>query len=338
MSSPPPSTPPSSHHRRAPKSRLKTLAHLSGERRMPSEYEIATSQLLYYTRRGFEVNTPLREWYAKHQAGSPLTAKDWERFVDPRETTYTKYTARAHIKETYLDGIFASIEQSDYDAALSPEWRTVLARLLSTLRFPLHGLQMMSAYVGQMAPSGRITIAAMFQTADELRRIQRIAYRLGQLRLVHSELGSDGREIWQRDPAWQPLREAIERGLVTYDWGEALILLNLCLKPVIDDLFMVQLPQLAKEHGDYALGQIFSCLAEDCQWHEAWTLALLGMAIEDREMNRNVISDWVQKWARFAFRAAEGFDFLSAPRSAAERASGCVGALLSKIGVEAPRP
>jgi len=303
---------------------------------MPTEYEIATSRLLYYTRGGFEVNTPLAAWYAKHQAGSALVAKDWERFVDPRETTYTKYTSLAERDETYLDGIFASIEESGYDRALAPEWRAVLSRVLPTLRFPLHGLQMMSAYVGQMAPSGRITVAAMFQTADELRRVQRIAYRMAQLRLVQPDFGNDSRQVWQSDPAWQPLREVIERGLVAYDWGEALVMLNLCLKPLVDELFMVQLSKAAKDHGDYSLGQLFSCLDETCKWHRAWTVALLTIAIEDHESNRATISGWVHKWSGLAFRAVEEFGFLF-PSGAVARASDSFEEVLAKIGVEVPR-
>ena len=40
---------------------------------------------------------------------------------------------------------------------------------------------MRAAYVAQMAPSSRITNCASFQTGDEMRRVQRIAYRTVQL-------------------------------------------------------------------------------------------------------------------------------------------------------------
>jgi toluene monooxygenase system protein E len=29
--------------------------------------------------------------------------------------------------------------------------------------------------------------------------------------------------FWEQDPRWQPLRQFVERLLVTYDWGEALL-------------------------------------------------------------------------------------------------------------------
>ncbi len=83
---------------------MKTYSHLAEGRRLPSDYELATSRLLYYTRNGFEVALPLEEWYAKYQKGSPLQCTDWERFADPRETTYTTYTAQAHEKKSLSMG------------------------------------------------------------------------------------------------------------------------------------------------------------------------------------------------------------------------------------------
>ena len=168
---------------------------------MPSDYELVTSELLYYPRWGFEVITPLSGWYEEHQRQSALQAPNWDAFIDPRETTYAKYTALARSREIYVDGILQSIEDSGYDASLDAQWRVTLSRVLAAMRYPLHGFQMISAYIGQMAPSGRITVAAAFQTGDEVRRIQRIAYRMTQLSLLEPVSSEDGRQIWQRDEA-----------------------------------------------------------------------------------------------------------------------------------------
>ncbi len=321
-----------------PPSRLKTYSRFSGERRMPSEYELVTTDLLYYTGRGFEVSTPLSEWYAKHQKGSPLSANDWELFVDPRETTYAKYTELQQAREAFVDGILQSIEDTGYDAALSPEWRKTLGAALAPLRFPVHGFQMIAAYVGQMAPSGRIAVAAAFQTADELRRVQRIAYRMAQLRMIDPSFGEGAREAWQKGAAWQPLRETVERCLTTYDWGEALVALNVCIKPVIDELFMVLLPRAAKRRDDFLLGQIFASLDEDCRWHREWTIALLQTALRDNGGNRGVIEGWARKWAALALRSAAALqDFGDGPGTS-ESLSVSLAEMLGRIGVEAHGP
>jgi hypothetical protein len=324
-----------SHDRRKSGSRLRTYSHLDRDRRLPSEYEIVTTNLLYYPSRGFEVKTPLAAWYETYQKGSPLTARDWERFSDPRETTYAKYTTLALKGETYLDGVLEAMQTSGYDRALSPEWRGILDRVIGPLRYPLHGFQMIAAYVGQMAPSGRITVAALFQAADEMRRIQRLAYRMALLQGVDPAFGRESKNVWLRDPAWQPLREAVERCLVTYDWGESLIALNLCIKPLIDELFMTYFPREAAEHDDHLLGQLFSSLEEDCRWHREWTAALLRTAVEDDGRNRAVIQRWVTHWGDIARRAGAGFDFLF-QRTPVPTAPPFAATMLAEIGVEAP--
>jgi PAS domain-containing protein len=184
----------------------------------------------------------------------------------PRETTYTKYVTLQKAKETFAAGLLEQIERDGVDRALSAEWIETLARVLSPFRFPGHGFQMASAYVGHLAPSGKIAVAAMFQAADEMRRIQRIAYRCAQLRAVRPDFGADGRQRWERDPMWQPLREAVERLLVTYDWGEAFTALCLVLKPAIDDVVLVQLAARARSQGDPMLGALLGSLDEDARW------------------------------------------------------------------------
>src|SRR5262245_163862 len=72
--------------------RRRTFWHLEGLKRKPTDYDIATSRLLYHPDRGFEVNVPFSSWVERYGKNSALRISDWERFRDPRETTYSKYT------------------------------------------------------------------------------------------------------------------------------------------------------------------------------------------------------------------------------------------------------
>lgn len=279
---------------------------------MPSEYEVVTSKLLCYTGEGFtgrrfELDVPLLDWYKRFQQDSALTCSSWEKFRDPRETTYTKYNQVQRDKEIFVDGILEEIEVSGYDAQLSPRWLHALSRVFAPLRYPGHGLQMVASYVGQMAPSGRIVITAALQSADEMRRVQRIAYRVRQLQQLYPGFGSDSKERWQTDQFWQPLRMAIEKLLICYDWAESFIALNLVLKPLFDELFMNHMSELALREGDYLLGQIFYSLNEDCQWHREWSRALIQMVIQDNSYNSSTIQAWIEKWHPVAGRALQAF-------------------------------
>jgi toluene monooxygenase system protein E len=290
----------------------KTYWHLLKNHRMPTEYEIVTSKLLCYTGEGFtgkrfELDVPLLEWYRRFQQDSPLTCTSWEAFRDPRETTYTKYTAIQRDKEIFVDSILEEIEFSGYDAQLSPRWLHVLSCVLAPFRYPGHGLQMVAAYIGQMAPSGRIVITAALQAADEMRRVQRIAYRVRQLQALYPGFASDSKACWQTDPLWQPLRMAIEKLLTCYDWAESFVALNLVLKPLLDEIFMNHLSDLALREGDHLLGQIFYSLNEDCRWHREWSQALTRMVIEDNLHNVAIIQGWIEKWHPLVFGALQAF-------------------------------
>jgi toluene monooxygenase system protein E len=280
----------------------RTYWHLSDLGRKPTDYDIATSRLHYWTARGFEVKVPVSEWYERYQRGSELHCRDWEEWGDPRQTTYTTYTTMQRTREAFVNGLLDSISD-DYDRGLSPQWVALLNRVLAPLRYPGHGLQMVAAYVGNMAPTARITIAATFQAADEMRRVQRLAYRMRQLQVTHPEFGRTAQQTWQDDPIWQPLREVIETLLVTWDWGEALVALQFVLKPAFDELFMKHFGRLARAAGDDVLDRMFFSLNEDCAWHRAWSESLLLTAIRDTPESASAIERWIENWVPRVSRA-----------------------------------
>lgn len=274
----------------------KTYWHLLGQRRMPTQYELVTSKLLYYRDRGFEVETPVAGWYRRCQDGSPLRCDDWEAFADPGATTYASYVDRRRDGEVYLAGVLDHPSTADADRALPAAWLDALAAVLAPLRYPCHGLMMAAAYVGQMAPSGRIAVAAALQSADELRRVNRLAYRLAQLRRAHPGLGDDARARWEQSPAWQPARELIEHALVADDWGEAFAAVALAIKPAWDRLVGEELAAAAAAHGDDVTGRLLRALADDGAWHAAWAAELVRVAVAQRDGNRAVLQGWVDAW------------------------------------------
>jgi toluene monooxygenase system protein E len=293
---------------------LRTYSHLPAGRR-PTDYEITSSRLHHHVERGFEVQVPAAAWYERHQRGSRWQAPDWELFADPRETTYASYTALQRDQEAFVDGLLGTIDRSTYDRELPPEARALIERAVLPLRFPFHGLQMLAAYVGQMAPSGRITIAALFQSADEMRRVHRLAYRMAQLRALEplSTFGEDGRARWERDPAWQPLRRLVETLFVTWDWAEAFVALDVCVKPLLDELLLIEVGALARARGDFALGQLLGAFAADAQWHRRWTAALVRVALAARPENGQAYRAWVEAWLPRATEAARAMEPLLGP-------------------------
>lgn len=270
--------------------------HLDGFGRVPSDYDIGSTRLLHYPGRGFEVATPGADWYRRHQQGWWPELGGCATFRDPRETTYARYTELQSKQEGYVDGLLRSMQHTAYDRELPPSWLTQLECWLPVLRFPCHALQMLAAYVGQMAPESRVVIACCFQSGDEMRRIQRIAYRMRQLQEVRPTFGAHSKRDWQHADVWQPLRALIERLLVTYDAGGAFVGSSLVLKPMFDRLFMHEFAQLAEQSHDLLLGRILASLADDCLWHRQWARALVVAAVEASPGLREALGHGLGSW------------------------------------------
>lgn len=283
------------------KSTQKTYTPLLSKQKVPNDYEIATTDLLYYVKKGgFEVDVPLGDWYRRHQKESQLFCADFDRFQDPRETTYSKYVDIQSKQEAFVTSVLSSA--TAVEAASSD-----FERVATPLRYAWHGFQMISAYVGQMAPGGRITVVSALQAADETRRIQRVAYRMAHARENNPAFGDKSRDDWQKGEHWQPFRALVERMLVAYDWGEAFVALNLCAKPLLDDFFMVEWARATASRGDFRLGQVFQSLQGDCEWQRSWAGALTRMLIEEDARNKASIQKWVSIWlpqAKEALRAS----------------------------------
>jgi toluene monooxygenase system protein E len=290
---------------------MKTYSRLQTDRRRPSEYEIVSSDLHYSYPSKFELpdSSPIVRWYLEHREGSRLRVRTWEAFSDPRQTTYRAYTSRQDRQEQVLDALFDEIDETAYDQRLDETWVSFLHQQYLPLRFPLHGLEMLAAYVGQMAPSSRLTNCAAFQAGDELRALQRIAYRTAQLgshRPGH-DFG-EHRASWEDAPAFQPLRELIERAFVCYDWAEAFVVLNVVIKPVIDRWMNSELAaRLGSANSDPLLRSVHFSLAQDSEWHRAWTGAALRVAVLDEPRNVDIIARWIAEWRPLADAAIDAF-------------------------------
>jgi toluene monooxygenase system protein E len=281
----------------------KTWSLLGDVRRKPSPYEVTASQFHYHFRRDpqpFEhAGMPLNAWYLQHREGSPFQVEDWEQFRDPFRLTYRDYIARQDEREIFVDKLIDQNELAESAQALSPQWVATLERFFVPLRFPLHILQMTGLYVGQMAPSSFITNCADFQAADEMRRIQRISYWTKVLANAHGDhlaATVTARSTWERDSVWQPTREALEKLLIAYDWGESFAALNLVVKPLLDAVLNVQFAALAGQNDDHFLQMLFTEFDEDSRRSQLWSAELVRYSLERDPQLADVLGGWVGQW------------------------------------------
>jgi toluene monooxygenase system protein E len=167
-------------------------------------------------------------------------------------------------------------------------------------------LQMASAYLGQVAPASTITVCGFFQMADSLRWLTHTAYRTKELDLAHPEKGFTKKErsFWESEQVWQGYRELMEKVLVTWDWAEAFVALNLVAKPAIEEGILRNLSNSARHNGDELLAMLCDAQMIDASRHRRWSEALVKMALEN-ESNHSVIEGWINKWEPLADKAIE---------------------------------
>jgi Methane/Phenol/Toluene Hydroxylase len=282
--------------------RQKTWTAFGELGRRPTEYEILTHGLNHTMR-----PTPLEltpeahgnRWLREHRDSMPLTVPDWNAFRDPDTMTYASYVAMQDDQETYVEGLLERFDAEGHDAALTEQALRFLALSMTPCRYLAHAEQMLSAYVQQLAPSSYVANCATFQTADQLRRVQLIAYRTTQLQRAHAGLGfaTGERATWEQHPAWQPIRTAVERALVEFDWDRAVVATQLVVKPVADLLF---LDQLSRELA--AAGATLDGLIAENLWHDSlrslrWTAALLRFLAGADAGNTAVLQAHLADWA-----------------------------------------
>lgn len=282
--------------------RARTWSSFGQLGRRPSEYEIVTHDMNHTLgavplEMGPEVHG--NRWLMRHRDGIALKLDTLPGFRDPDQMTYRKYTQAMDQQETYVDGLLQQYgEVRDSDRALGAQALDTLAAALTPTRYLGHGLQMLSAYVQQLARSSYLGNCAAFQTADQLRRVQRVALRTRQLAAAHPErgFGRGERAAWQDDADWQPAREASERLLVAYDWDQAFVGLNLVVKPVADELFLNAFADVARRHGDELDALLAENLFLDAQRSRRWTAAACRAMAGADEANAGVLRERLAQW------------------------------------------
>ena len=294
---------------------LKTWSHLAPNRRRPTEYEIVSTNMLWSTRdqgapwaMGPEI--PMSEWYIKYRNQSPLKHADWDAFRDPDQLVYRGYNMIQDGQESFVDGLLEDHSRNDHDLGLSPDSVQRLARFYTPARFLVHTVQMASAYLVTMAPASTVENCFMFQSADQLRWVSRIAYRTAELSATHADAGfnRDERQYWEDDAAWQGFRELMERTLITWDWAEQFTVLNLVAKPAIDAVLLKQFAGLCRRDGDTLTSLLLDAQMTDSIRSRRWTTALVEFALENAENgNKDVFDKWLAKWVPLGIQAIEAF-------------------------------
>jgi toluene monooxygenase system protein E len=313
--------------------RVRTWSSFGNLGRKPNEYEVVTHNMNHTVgAMPLEMSADVHgnRWLIKHRDGIALKVAALDSFRDPDQMTYRKYTQSMDQQETYVDGLLQQYAgDKTSDLALDARALSFLATAMTPARYLGHGLQMVSAYMQQLAHSSYLANCAAFQTADQLRRVQRVSYRTRQLADAHSDagFGTAERATWEQHAGWQPTREALERLMVAYDWDQTFVGLNLVVKPLADELFLRSFAAIARAQGNELDALIAENLWLDAQRSRRWTIdACKAMRLAD-DSNQAVLQDRLAQWAPWGQKMIDSASVMLADDSAPDHAKAIAGAV-----------
>lgn len=293
---------------------LKTWSHLASARKRPTEYEIVSTKTLWNTPNHtvpwkMAGATPQIQWIIENRNGSLLKHGDWDAFRDPDHLVYRTYTLMQDGQEAYVDGVLNDYSKNEHDAGLDPVWLALLASLYAPARYVFHAVQMASGYLVTLAPCSTVANSMMLQCGDQLRWVNRIAYRTAELGRTRADygFGVKERELWEKSAAWRGFVELAERALIAWDWGECFLATNLVLKPALDEVFMRQLARISRINGDTLTATLLDAQLVDSVRSRKMSSALAAFLIKDDDNNRAVMNKWLERWAPLGEKAITSF-------------------------------
>ncbi|MEB3100256.1 toluene hydroxylase [Ferviditalea candida] len=268
-----------------------------------------------------------------------LKSSDWEAFRDPKKYWYTTYTSDRKKMAEQVENNFSQAEEFHVIEHLDPSWVEAARTIYTPLRHLEYGESVQLQHVIRYALGTSIEQCSTFQSFDKTGRAQWITQWAMNMEAHHGDFLGFGKEIFMSQPAFQALRSYVEEVLVTDDWGEVLVALNLTLDPLLGNLIYRDFNRLALKHGDTHLAGLNYAIIKQMDWHADWAFALFGLLAEERATsrwdylkslgyedwpgdyrwgmtlsdprntpeepmhNREIINEWVGKWYPKAYHA-----------------------------------
>jgi propane 2-monooxygenase small subunit len=281
-----------------------------------------------------------------------IKSSDWHRFRDPNEeweqTIYVNNSnsvrqIRQNIEDAKSENAFENWKES---------WLDILARHVSAWAHADHGLGM---YV--FMPAQRAAMSNMHNNAiavncmHKLRTAQDILlYNLELSEQLPDKFdGTLHKSTWMEDPAWQAVRENVERLMNANDWAETTFAANIVFEPLVGELFRSQfVMRFAPAHGDSLTPSVIGVSEREFNDRDlAYTRDMMLDMLEDEvhgEENRGLMQEWLERWVPYSLAAARGLEPIwSEPENAPvdfdqsfERARTRFEGILSELGLRVP--
>lgn len=225
-----------------------------------------------------------------------IVMQDFDDLVDPRQYYYGTWTMQRGRQQDAQERNFELVEKRELLAGLDAAWRERLTRFMLPLRHVAWAGNTNNSFICAYGYGGPITSAAGLHMMDELGVAQYIS-RIG-LVLADNEttLLDAAKDAWMTAPMWQPLRELVERTMVTQDWFELFVAQNFVIDGLLYPLAFDHFDARIVAHGGAALPMLTEFIVD---WHAEsgrWVDAMLKLAAAESPANRQHLDTWFAQW------------------------------------------
>lgn len=239
-----------------------------------------------------------------------LRSSNWHAFRDPNEEwERTIYVHNARIVHQIGQGI-ENAKLTKAFARWDPSWVKQVESHVGAWAHVEHGLGMHVFLPAQRdAPTNMHNNAISVNSMHKLRFAQDlILYNLELTDQFDSFDGRRHRQVWMEDPAWQGVREVVERLTAVRDWAEAVFAANYVFEPLVGVLFRSRLVmQVAAPHGDFTTPTVVGAGEADYARDFRYSRDLFALLVNDDhfgDLNKGILQEWISRWAPMAASAA----------------------------------
>ena len=244
-----------------------------------------------------------KEWTA-------LKSSNWHEFLDPNEEwEQTIYRNNANNVRQVSQNLANAKAEHSFER-WNRNWIKVVERHIGAWAHAENGIGLHVYTRAQRdAPTNMINNALAVAAAHKIRFAQDlILYNLD----ISEELdGFDGKAhqvAWQQDPAWQGVRENVERLTGTRDWAEAFFATAIVFEPLVGELFRSNfVMQCAAVQGDFVTPSLLGVGEADAHRDERGARQLFELLLNDPEYggeNRAQLQEWLATWVPHSIKAA----------------------------------
>jgi propane 2-monooxygenase small subunit len=285
------------------------------------------------------------------ESWTKMKSSDWHAFRDPNEQWHRSIYIRQANTVRQIQQTQAMAKSQNVFATWDASWVKCVETHVSAWMHPEFGLGMHVFVPAQRdGTTNMINNAMSVNAMDKLRFAQDLAlYNLLLSETIPNFNGTVHKQVWKNDPAWQGVRENVERLTAAPDWAEQLFATNVIYEPLVGELFRSQfVMQFAAPLGDFVTPVLFGIAEFDYEHNLAYTLEQFRLLVEDPQYgaeNKRIMGEWLAHWTPYSVTGARQLQPIwSQPKQkvlrfedAYERSKHRFESILSKLGLELPK-